>query len=86
LFRKDSGAYTGLVGNCFTNAINDVVRLEVRYVGGFPQLKVYQNGILRTTFLDNSGLGPAAGGQYGFFLSGVFSGQIVVKNFNGGLL
>jgi hypothetical protein len=86
LFRKDTGAYTALVANCFANAINDVVRLEVRYVGGFPQLKVYQNGVLRTTFLDNSGLGPAAGGQFGFFLSGVFSGQIVVKNFNGGLL
>lgn len=86
LFRKDSGAYTSLVGNCFANAINDVVRLEARYVTGFPQLKVYQNGILRTTFLDNSGLGPANGGQFGFFLSGVFSGQIVVKNFNGGLL
>jgi hypothetical protein len=86
LFRRNTGAYTALVANCFTNAPNDVVRLEARYVGGFPELRVYQNGVLRATFLDNSGLGPAAGGQYGFFLSGVFSGQTVVKNFNGGIL
>jgi hypothetical protein len=86
LFRKDSGAYTVLVANCFANAPGDVVRLESRYVTGFPELRVYQNGVLKSTFLDNSGLGPPSGGQFGMFLSGVFTGQIVVKNFNGGLL
>jgi hypothetical protein len=86
LYRKTSVGYTVLVANCFANAVNDVVRLESRYVTGFPELRVYQNGVLQTTFLDNSGLGPSAGGQFGMFLSGVFTGQIVVKNFNGGVL
>lgn len=86
LFRRNAnGTYTTIRANCFTRAAGDVVRLEALYVGGFPQLKVYQNGVLRSTDVDNSGLGPAAGGQFGFSFSGVFTGQIVISNFNGGL-
>jgi hypothetical protein len=86
LFRRESnGTYTVIRANCFTVALGDVGRLEARIVGGFPELRVYQNGILRSTDIDNSGLGPTSG-QFGFSLSGVQTGQIVVSDFDGGTL
>jgi hypothetical protein len=86
LFRRNAnGTYTTIRANCFAAANGDTVRLEALYVGGFPQLKVYKNGVLQSTDLDNSGLGPANGGSFGLSLSGCFTGQITVSNFNGGL-
>jgi hypothetical protein len=85
LFRRDSnGTYTTIRANCFTRALGDTCRLEAKIVGGFPQLKVYKNGALQSTDTDASGLGPVSG-QFGISFSGVFTGQIVVKNFNGGI-
>jgi len=83
--RNANGTSTAINANCFNNVDGDIVRLEQRIVGGFPQLKVYQNGVLRSTDLDNSGLGPTSG-LFGFTFSGVFTGKVTVKNFNGGIL
>lgn len=86
LFRMEAnGTYTGLVANVFTNAINDIVRLEYRIVGGFPELRSYQNGVLMNTTVDNSGLGPTSG-QFGMIDYGCFTGSITVSDFNGGTL
>lgn len=86
LFRMNTnGTFTSLNANVFTSAINDVVRLEATIVGGFPVLKSYQNGVLRDTTTDNSGLGPTSG-QFGMMLYGVFQGQATIKNYNGGCL
>lgn len=86
LYRKNSnGTYTNIRASAFANAPGDVVRLEGRIVGGFPELRIYQNGVLRSTDIDNSGLGPTSG-QFGFFMSGVFTGQVVISTFSGGTL
>ena len=88
LFRKESnGVMTALVANCYANAPGDVVRVEYRKLpNGNAELRVYQNGVLKSTFEDSSGTKLVTGGQFGFFFSGVFTGQLVWKNFNGGVL
>jgi hypothetical protein len=86
LFRMNgNGTYTNLVVSVFATNPGDVVRLEARIVGGFPQLKSYKNGVLLDTTTDNSGLGPTAG-QFGCIWYGTFNGQMVVSNYSGGTL
>jgi len=86
LFRMNTaGTYTALVANVFSSSPGDIVRLEYRIVGGFPELRSYQNGILRNTTVDNSGLGPTAG-QFGMIIYGTFSGIITISDYSGGVL
>lgn len=87
LFRMNgNGTFTSLNANVFTNSLGDVIRLELTISGSNCTLKSYQNGTLRDTTVDNSGLGPTSGGLFGMILYGMFNGQIVVSNYAGGTL
>lgn len=86
LFRKENVGVTSMVANAFNNVNGDTVRLEARIIGGNVELKSYQNGVLRNTFVDNTASKITSGGLFGIAFQGVFTGTVTVKNFNAGAL
>jgi hypothetical protein len=86
LFRKENAGSTSLVGNAFNNVNGDTVRLEARITGGNVELKSYQNGVLRNTFVDNTASKITSGGLFGIAFQGVFTGTVSIKDFHGGAL
>jgi hypothetical protein len=79
-------AVAQLVANCFTANPGDIMRIELNFAPTQNTIRSYQNGVLQNTFVDNNALRPTAGGLFGMSLLGVFTGQVTVKNFSGGVL
>lgn len=71
--------------NCFANAPGDVVRIEARWSAASNDIRTFQNGVLKTTDIDNNAARPQGGlNAFGFY--GVFTGVLVFKDFSCGLL
>jgi hypothetical protein len=84
LFRG-GGSLTSLVASAFAYAVNDVIRIEARIIGADTELRSYQNGVLRNTFLD-VGFKSTIGGLFGMWYISSNTGSETWKNYSGGLI
>jgi hypothetical protein len=83
LLRRTEGAQT-VLSTPTTKAALDLFRLECRIIGTTNELRTYKNNVLVNTFSDVAPTVQA--GLYGMAFMGVFSGQVTVSNFRGGLI
>lgn len=86
LFRGVGGAAAPLVTNAFAFIVNDIVRIEVTPGAADNTIRLFKNGVLGNTFVDNNALRPTGGGHYGIAWFSSNAGTLSFKDFDGGLL